>query len=107
MRKEQLEELGWKFDDFWNNRAMFSKKDGVLNGFAIFEHNGDWGIMDPYNKEFVLIYCNMSDEEIKQYIDYVNTYENLIEYPKDHTFFEYLSLEENLHKFIKNMKMRE
>ena len=107
MTKEQLEQFGWQFDDFWNNRAMFSKKDGVLNGFTIFEHNGNWGIMDPYNKEFALIYCNMSDKEIEQYVDYVNTYENLMEYPKDHTFFEYLSLEENLHKFIKNMKMRE
>lgn len=34
-------------------RAMFLKKDNVLNGFVIFEHNGSWGIMDSYNKEFV------------------------------------------------------
>jgi len=107
MTKKQLEELGWQFDDFWANRALFSKKDGVLNGFAIFEHNGEWGIMDPYAKGFALIYCNMSDEEIKQYIDYVNIYEDLMEHPNNHTFFEYLSLEENLHKFIKNMKFRE
>ena len=26
MTEERLEDLGWQFDDFWNNRAMFSKK---------------------------------------------------------------------------------
>ena len=104
MTTEKLEELGWQFDDFWNNRALFSKKDTVLKGFAIFEHDGDWGIMDPYAKRFELIYCNMSDDEIKQYIDYVNTYEDLMKYPKDHTFFEYLNLKNDLHEFVKNMK---
>jgi len=106
MTKEQLEKLGWQFDEFWNNRAMFSKKDCKLDGFAIFVHDGDWGIMDPYNEEFELIYCNMTDEEIKQYVDYVNLYEELIEHPNDHTFFEYLSLKENIREFVKNMKMR-
>ena len=107
MTKERLEELGWQFDDFWANRAMFSKKDGKLDCFAIFEHNGDWGIMDPYNKEFSLIYCNMSDDEIKQYIGYVNLYEELVEHPKDHTFFEYLCLEVEIRDFVKNMKEKD
>lgn len=26
MNNKRLEELGWKLDDFWNNRAMFQKK---------------------------------------------------------------------------------
>ena len=63
--------------------------------------------MDPYAKGFELIYCNMSDNEIKQYIDYVNTYEELMEYPKNHTFFEYITLEKDFHEFIKNMKEKE
>ena len=63
--------------------------------------------MDPYNKEFSLIYCNMSDDEIEQYIDYANIYEDLMECPKDHTFFEYLNLEKDLHEFVKNMKEKE
>ena len=49
----------------------------------------------------------MSDNEIKQYIDYVNTYEELMEYPKNHTFFEYITLEKDFHEFIKNMKEKE
>lgn len=104
MTKERLEKLGWQFDDFWANRALFSKKDTILEGFAVFEHDGSWGIMDPYAKGFELIYCNMSDDEIEQYIDYVNIYEDLMKYPKDHTFFEYLNLEKDLHEFVKHMK---
>ena len=106
MTKKQLECYGWKFDDYWNNRALFSKKDGKLTNFAIFEHNGDWGILDPYDKTFSLIYCNMSDDEITEYIGYVNLYEELVEHPKDHTFYEYLCLEIEIKDFIKNMKDR-
>lgn len=107
MTKEKLEELGWQFDDFWNNRAMFSKKDTILEGFTIFEHCGDWGIMDPYTKEFELIYCQMTDDEIKQYIDYINSFENIMNHPKDYTFFEYLCIEANIRKFVKSMKEKE
>ena len=104
MTKEKLEKLGWQFDDFWANRALFSKKDRILDGFAIFEHDGDWGIMDPYSKGFELIYCNMSDKEITQYINYVNTFEEIHKNPKEHTFYEYLCLEASIKKFVKNMK---
>lgn len=107
MTKEQLEQFGWQFDDFWNNRAMFSKKDSKLDGFTIFEHNGDWGIMNPYNKEFELIYCQMTDDEIKQYIDYINSFEYIMEHPKDFTLFEYLCIEDNIRKFVRNMKEKE
>lgn len=107
MTKEQLEELGWQFDEFWNNRAMFSKKDCKLDGFAIFEHNGDWGIMNPYNKEFELIYCQMTDNEIKQYTNYIDNFENIMNYPKDYTFFEYLCIEANIKKFVKSMIEKE
>jgi len=106
MTKEKLEELGWKFDDFWNNRALFSKKDGKLDGFVLFEHNGDWGIMNPYTKEFELIYCNMSDDEIEQYIDYINSFENIMDHPKDYTFYEYLCIEADVREFIKKMRSR-
>lgn len=107
MTKEKLEELGWQFDDFWNNRALFSKKDTILEGFAIFEHCGDWGIMNPYAKEFELIYCQMTDDEIKQYIDYINSFENIMNHPKDYTFFEYLCIEANIRKFVNSMKEKD
>ena len=104
MTKEKLEELGWQFDDFWNNRALFSKKDRILNGFAIFEHSGDWGIMDPYANGFELIYCNMSDDEITQYVNYVNIFEEINKNPKEHNFYEYICNKKNMKDFVKNMK---
>lgn len=106
MTKEKLEELGWQFSDCWANRTLFSKKDGKLDVFVLFEHNGDWGIMDPYAKGFELIYCNMSDDEIIQYINYINSIEEMCEHPKDHTFYEYICFEKNIKKFITNMKER-
>lgn len=104
MTKEKLEELGWQFDGFWANRALFSKKDRKLNGFALFEHNGDWGIMDPYAKGLELIYCNMSDDEIIQYINYIDLIEEISKHPKDYTFYEYLCFEKDIKKFIADMK---
>lgn len=106
MTKEKLEELGWQFDNFCANRALFSKKDRKLNGYALFEHDGDWGIMDPFAKRFELIYCNMSDDEIIQYINYINSIEEMYEHPKDHTFYEYICFEKNIREFVKNMKER-
>lgn len=107
MTKERLEELGWQFDDFWNNRAMFSMRDAKLTGFAIFEHDGDWGIMDPYNKSFSLIYCNMSDNDINEFTKIVKTFEDIVNNPKEHSFFEYLCVENDSKYFVKNMKERE
>ena len=108
MTKEKLEELGWQFNNFWANRALFSKKDTKLEGFAIiFEHCGDWGIMDPYGKGFELIYCRMTDDEIEQYIDYINNLENITNHPKDYTFYEYLCIESDIRKFVKNMKEKD
>ena len=107
MTYERLEELGWKFDDFWNNRALFSKKNRKLDGFALFEHNGDWGIIDPYSKSCSLIYCNMTDKMIEQFIDYVNLYEELTLHPIDHTFAEYQLIKNKFKNFVEKMKKRD
>jgi len=106
MTKERLEELGWQFDDFWANRALFSKKNSKLNGFAIFEHNGDWGIMDPYTKEFSLIYCNMTDKMVEKYINFVNQFEECYSNPSNVTLKDYIELEKDIKKFIEKMKKR-
>ena len=62
--------------------------------------------MDPYDKSFSLIYCNMTDKMIERFIDYVNTYERLMANPTNYTFAEYLIIERNLKKFIEKMKKR-
>lgn len=104
MTNEILEELGWKFDDFWNNRAFYSlSKDSQ---FAIFEHDG-WGLMDPFAKEFELIYCNLTDEEIEKYTELVKSYEDIIRHPQDNSLYDSITVVEKLHNFINEMKKRE
>ena len=101
MTNEKLKELGWKFDEYWNNRAFYSLSKE--SKFAIYEHGG-WGIMDPFTKEFELIYCNLTDEEIEKYTKLVKSYEDIVRHSKDYTYYEYLCIEADIRKFIKNMK---
>ena len=103
MTKEKLEELGWKFDDLWNDRAFYSlSKD---SNFAIFEYDG-WGLKDPFTKEFELIYCDLTDEEIEKYTELVKSYEDIVRHPKDNSLYDYSTAVENINDFIKEMKKR-
>ena len=103
MTKELLEELGWKFDDFWNNRAFYSLSKE--SKFSIFEHDG-WGLLNPFNKDFELIYCDLTDKEIKEYTDLVKSYEDCTKHPKDNSLYTYLVAVEKLTEFVKKMKDR-
>ena len=103
MTKELLEELGWKFDDFWNNRAFYSLSKE--SKFSIFEHDG-WGLLNPFNKDFELIYCDLTDEEIKEYTDLVKSSEDCMKHPKDNSLYTYLVAVEKLTEFVKKMKDR-
>lgn len=103
MAKELLEELGWKFDDFWNNRAFYSLSKE--SKFSIFEHDG-WGLLNPFNKDFELIYCDLTDKEIKEYTDLVKSYEDCMKHPKDNSLYTYLVAVEKLTEFVKKMKDR-
>ena len=103
MTKELLEKLGWKFDDFWNNRAFYSLSKE--SKFSIFEHDG-WGLLNPFNKDFELIYCDLTDEEIKEYTDLVKSYEDCMRHPKDNSLYAYLVAVEKLTEFVKKMKDR-
>lgn len=103
MAKELLEELGWKFDDFQNNRAFYSLSKE--SKFSIFEHDG-WGLLNPFNKDFELIYCDLTDKEIKEYTDLVKSYEDCMRHPKDNSLYTYLVAVEKLTEFVKKMKDR-
>ena len=103
MAKELLEELGWKFDDFWNNRAFYSLSKE--SKFSIFEHDA-WGLLNPFNKDFELIYCDLTDKEIKEYTDLVKSYEDCMKHPKDNSLYTYLVAVEKLTEFVKKMKDR-
>ena len=103
MTKERLEELGWKFNNFWNDRAFYSLSKE--SNFAIFEYDG-WGFNNPFAKEFELIYCDLTDEEIEKYTELVKLYEDIVRHPKDNSLYDYTTVVEKLNNFINEMKKR-
>ena len=92
-------EIWW----FWNNRAFYSLSKE--SKFSIFEHDG-WGLLNPFNKDFELIYCDLTDKEIKEYTDLVKSYEDCMKHPKDNSLYTYLVAVEKLTEFVQKMKDR-
>ena len=104
MIDEKIKELGWSYDSIWNNRSIY--KLNKESEYPIFEHNGEWGIVTPYISECSLIYCDLSTEELEQYTELVKTIEEIIEKPKDYTFYDFCMLFENVKDFINKMRER-
>ena len=103
MTIDKLTELGWKQDGDWNNRIFFAlSKDSK---YSIFEHDG-FGLLHPYNKNFELIYCDLTDEEIEKYTEMVKTIENIVNNPKDNSLYDYCVAEKNIVDFVKEMQDR-
>ena len=63
-------------------------------------------MLNPFNKDFELIYCDLTDEEIKEYTDLVKSYEDCMKHPKDNSLYTYLVAVEKLTGFVKKMKDR-
>ena len=102
--KEFVESLGWKADFPWNDKTMFSYKD---TNYSIFEHNGDWGIMDPYAKSFEFIYCDMTSEHIKNFTELIKSLEQILDNPLTKTgFYNFIEASTRMRAFVKEMKER-
>ncbi len=101
---EFVKNLGWKNDGDWNNRMMFSLSE--KSNYSIFEHNGDWGIMDPYNKSFALIYCDMTSKMIEVFTELVKSIDSMTENPKNFTLYDYLEAQAKMKVFVETMKNR-
>ena len=102
MTINEVKELGWNFDGYWANRGLYSINE--KSKFQLIEHNGDWGIVDPYHKDFNPIYCNMSLDDIKKFTELVKLFEDMFDKPKEYTLFQYLETKLNMQTFIKEMK---
>ena len=102
MKIEEVKELGWNLDGYWANRGLYSISE--KSKFQLIEHNGDWGIIDPYNKDFSPIYCDMSLNDIKKFTELVKLFEDMFDKPKEYTLFQYLETEISMQDFIKEMK---
>lgn len=101
---EKIEKLGWTYSSLWNNRTLYTL--GKESDYTIFEHNGEWGIIDPFNKELSLIYCNMSEKEIVSFTELVRTLNNIYKNPKDFTFYDFCVSLEGVKNFINKMNER-
>ena len=104
MTREELENLGWKLIDIWNNREIFSLSDD--SKFALVEHNGDYGILDPYKKDFSIIYCDMTDEEIMSFTKKAKIIDDVFAHPKDHTVYEYITAETEMRDLVNKLKKK-
>lgn len=105
MTYDKLDKIGWKAEGSWNNRFFFSLTAG--SRFSIFEHNGSYGIVDPYKDTMHLIYCNLKDDEIVKYAGLVGRYENMMNDPKHFTLYEYQEQKRLIKEFIEKMSHKE
>lgn len=93
-----MKKLGWKKTDTWNNRDIYS-----LWKFKMLEHFDNVGIVigDRY------IYCNMNEDEIQKYTNIAKATRDMFNSPKEHTLYEYLTIEKELEEFVTKMKHKE
>ena len=105
MISDKVKELGWKRVGTWANRDVYSLSE--KSKFSIFEHNGDWGLQDPYRKDFSLIYCNMSNDDICKFTGIVKLFDDMFDNPKAYTLYQYIETEILMQDFIKEMKEKE
>ena len=102
MSIEELKKLGWKLGDSWNNRDFYYIGNSK---YSIFEHNGEFGLEDIIaGGGFNFIYCDLTDDEIKEFTNLVKTSLNIESNPKDFTLHDYLDSQINLITFIKKRK---
>ena len=102
MTKEKLLELGFQSNGTWCNREVFSLSKE--SKFSIIEHNGEYGLLDPFTSDFAPIWANLTDEEIIDYISLVKIYEDIYNHPKDYTLYSYMEVTKKIIEFINKIK---
>ena len=105
MISDKVKELGWNLDGYWANRGLYSINE--KSKFQLIEHNGDWGILDPYGKGFNPIYCNMSLDDINKFTELVKIFDDMFDNPKAYTLYQYMETEISMQDFIKEMKEKQ
>ena len=98
MSKEEIEALGWKFEEHFNNREIYELGIG-----RIFEHNGEVGIC--YHGEF--IYGNLSLDELVIYTSMIKAINEIENAPDKHSYLEALHAYKNELNFVAKLKDRD
>lgn len=102
---EYIKSLGWVFDEYWNNRTIYSLGKDLDSLYALFEHQGEVGIV--HNGEFN--YCNLKKDDIKEFTKALNT-RNLIlhnpdKYKVSDLFDSCKAIDDILNNFENNEKI--
>ena len=97
MTSEFIESLGWKADEYWNNRLIYS-----LGNSCIFEHNGSIGILTSEAFKYV----DLTEEELQKYTEIVKNVEEVKAHPDKHTYKEALDAFAAKTRFIKLVQNR-
>ena len=77
---EFLKSLGWVFEEYWNNRAIYSLGKNSDCPYALFEHQGKIGIVHDGNFD----YYNLKEDDIKDLTEALNTREMMVLSPDDY-----------------------
>ena len=72
-----LKSLGWVFEEYWNNRAIYGLGKDSDCPYALFEHQGEVGIV--YNGK--CNYYNLREDDIKEFTKTLNTREMIMHNP--------------------------
>lgn len=102
MSIEELKKLGWEYSDTWCNRDFYYIGNSKC---PIFEHNGEFGLEDITEEEEVdLLYCDLTDDEIREFTNLIKTALNIEANPKNFTLADYKTSQKNIINFIKKRK---
>lgn len=100
----ELNELGWYFSHYWNNRSIFYFRDKNLP-YLLFEHNGNFGLIDPFEKNDVkFIYKNLTDENIRSYTNLLKCKVEYMTHPHMYSIQDDTYITDKLKYFILSIK---
>lgn len=102
MSIEELKKLGWEYSDTWCNRDFYYIGNSKC---PIFEYNGEFGLEDITEEEEVdLLYCDLTDDEIREFTNLIKIALNIEANPKNFTLADYKTSQKNIINFIKKRK---
>ncbi len=103
--KTLLTSLGWESKDWFNGRELYCLKDAPY--YQVFEHMNEIGVVNPYDEELGLIYCDMTADELKEYTRLCKELWRCKQDPKAVSYYAYREALRKHKDFIKQMDEKE
>ena len=99
---EYIKSLGWVFEEYWNNRAIYGLGKDSNCSYALFEHQGEIGIV--HNGKFD--YYNLNEDDIKTLTEALNTREIILHNPDEYKVRELFDASEALDDVLSGFAIR-